>query len=95
VRKPGIDSSLSSVPPVCPSARPDIIGTTTPHAAASGARISDVLSPTPPVLCLSTFTPGMCERSMRTPERTIASVRIAVSSGVIPRRTTAISHAET
>ena len=26
VRKPGIDSSLSSVPPVCPSARPEIIG---------------------------------------------------------------------
>ena len=57
-RKPGIASSLSSVPPVCPRPRPDIIGTGTPHAAASGARISDVLSPTPPVLCLSTFTPG-------------------------------------
>ena len=33
VRKPGIDSSLSRVPPVCPSPRPDIIGTTPPHAA--------------------------------------------------------------
>ena len=60
MRKPGIDSSLSSVPPVWPRARPDIIGTTTPQAAASGARISDVLSPTPPVLCLSTFSPGRC-----------------------------------
>ncbi len=37
VRNPGIDSSLSSVPPVWPRPRPDIIGTTTPHAAASGA----------------------------------------------------------
>ena len=41
-----------------PRPRPDIIGTITPHAAASGARISDVLSPTPPVLCLSTFDAG-------------------------------------
>ena len=38
VRNPGIDSSLSSVPPVWPSARPEIIGTTTPAAAASGRR---------------------------------------------------------
>ena len=38
-RKPGIASSLSSVPPVWPRPRPDIIGTITPHAAASGARI--------------------------------------------------------
>ena len=33
VRKPGIDSSLSSVPPVWPSERPDIIGTATPSDA--------------------------------------------------------------
>src|SRR5881296_449253 len=32
-RKPGIASSLSSVPPEWPRPRPDIIGTTTPHAA--------------------------------------------------------------
>ena len=30
---------------------------------ASGPRISDVLSPTPPVLCLSTFGPGRSDRS--------------------------------
>ena len=42
-----------------PSARPDIIGTTTPAAAASGATIRLVLSPTPPVECLSTLTPGI------------------------------------
>ena len=53
VSKPGIDSSLSSVPPVWPSPRPDIIGTTTPSDAMSGARTMDTLSPTPPVECLS------------------------------------------
>src|ERR1035438_3905696 len=44
VRKPGMDSSLSSVPPVWPRARPDIIGTTTPAAAAKGATMKLVLS---------------------------------------------------
>ena len=43
VRKPGMDSSLSSVPPVWPRPRPDIIGTGTPHAATSGASTSDDL----------------------------------------------------
>ncbi len=89
-----MDSSLSSVPPVWPRPRPDIIGTGTPQAAASGARISDVLSPTPPVLCLSTFTPGRSRRSTRRPECTIASVSHAVSSGVMPRRRMAISSAD-
>ena len=77
-----------------PRPRPDIIGTLTPHAAASGARISDALSPTPPVLCLSTFTPGMDDRSTLIPDRTMAEVSHAVSSGVIPLRTMAISRAE-
>ena len=53
VRKPGIDSSLSSVPPVWPSPRPDIIGTATPQLATIGASSRDTLSPTPPVECLS------------------------------------------
>ena len=79
---------------MCPSPRPDIIGTFTPHAAASGARTSDALSPTPPVLCLSTLTPGMPDRSTLMPDRTIASVSQAVSSVVIPRRTMAMRSAE-
>ena len=58
-RKPGMLSSLSSVPPVCPSPRPDILGTVTPHAAARGARMIETLSPTPPVLCLPTLIPVM------------------------------------
>ena len=53
-RQPGMASSLSSVPPVCPRPRPDSCGTAAPHAATSGARTSETLSPTPPVECLST-----------------------------------------
>ncbi|RNA42541.1 hypothetical protein BpHYR1_000973 [Brachionus plicatilis] len=52
--KPGMDSSLSSVPPVKPRPRPLIIGILRPHAAKAGAKGSEILSPTPPVLCLST-----------------------------------------
>jgi hypothetical protein len=54
----GIVSSLSTVPPVWPRPRPLIIGTGTPSAATSGASTIDTLSPTPPVECLSTLTPG-------------------------------------
>ena len=93
-RKPGIDSSLSIVPPVWPRPRPDIFGTTTPLAAASGASAIDTLSPTPPVLCFPTLMPGRSDRSRRSPERSMASVSQAVSSSVIPRRTTAISNAD-
>ena len=51
---PGIASSLSSVPPVCPSPRPLIFPNGTPQAATIGPTASVVLSPTPPVECLST-----------------------------------------
>ena len=53
MRKPGIDSSLSSVPPVCPRPRPDILPKMAPQAATSGASTSVTLSPTPPLECLS------------------------------------------
>jgi hypothetical protein len=36
---PGMVSSLSSVPPVKPSPRPETIGTFNPQAAKAGARI--------------------------------------------------------
>lgn len=68
VRSPGIDSSLSTVPPVCPRPRPDIFATFAPHAATIGAMISVVLSPTPPVECLSTLVPSIPERSTISPE---------------------------
>ena len=54
VSKPGIDSSLSMVPPVWANPLPASIGTVAPHARSAGARIMLILSPTPPVECLST-----------------------------------------
>ena len=73
-RKPGIDSSLSSVPPVCASPRPESLATGMPMAAASGASAIVVLSPTPPVECLSTTVRPSDERSIVAPESTIACV---------------------
>ena len=87
-------SSLSSVPPVCPSPRPDILATFAPHAAASGTSTSVVVSPTPPVECLSTHTPSMPDRSTTSPECIISIVRSAVSRASMPRQQIAISSAE-
>mmetsp|Transcript_1057 Transcript_1057/g.2601 ORF Transcript_1057/g.2601 Transcript_1057/m.2601 type:complete len:204 (-) Transcript_1057:154-765(-) len=94
VRNPGIDSSLSSVPPVCPNPRPDIIGTHSPSEAARGASASETLSPTPPVECLSTTGRVWKEQSNVAPLSVIAWRRCPVSASVIPRMYTAISHAE-
>ena len=80
VSKPGIDSSLSSVPPVCPSPRPDIIGTPTPSDETSGASTIETLSPTPPVECLSMRGLPRSRRSSVSPLRSIASVSACVSS---------------
>ena len=92
-RHPGIASSLSRVPPVCPRPRPDSCGTATPKHATSGARGSVILSPTPPVECLSAVSLPMPEKSMRAPERIIASVQRAISPRSIPRRKIAIARA--
>ena len=81
---PGIDSILSIVPPVCPRPLPDILATGTPQAATIGDIINVVLSPTPPVLCLSTFIPGIDERSTVSPELDINIVSAAVSSMFMP-----------
>ena len=64
---PGIASILSSVPPVCPRPRPLIFATFTPHAATIGPATRVVLSPTPPVECLSALTPPIPERSTISP----------------------------
>ncbi len=90
VRKPGIDSSLSSVPPVRPSPRPLIIGTSTPQAAKSGARTSETLSPSPPVLCLSTRGRSVI-RGNRWPLSSIAAASVETSPASIPRAHTAIA----
>ncbi len=68
ILKPGIASSLSSVPPVYPKPLPDILATGTPTLATSGAKINVVVSPTPPVECLSTFVPATEDRSITSPE---------------------------
>ena len=92
-RQPGMLSSLSSVPPVWPSPRPDSLGTATPSAATSGATTSDTLSPTPPEECLSTTGRPVPDRSIRSPLSTIAVVHADSSRGVMPRQTTAMSRA--
>ena len=53
VWKFGIDSSLSIVPPVYAKPLPAIIGTIILKEDNKGARMKDILSPIPPVLCLS------------------------------------------
>lgn len=86
---PGMLSSLSRVPPVWPSPRPLILATKVPPgsmAASMGTTAMEVLSPTPPVECLSTVAPGMPERSTQSPERIMCRVRLVVSAGVMPRR---------
>ena len=93
-RNPGIDSSLSSVPPVWPSPRPLIFPNGTPQAATIGPTAIDVLSPTPPVECLSTtWRPRAAPRSSVSPLRIIASVSAYVSAPVRPRKYTAMHQA--
>ena len=82
--KPGMDSSLSSVPPVWPRPRPLIFATGQPAAATMGTTASEVLSPTPPVECLSTLMPGMGERSQVSPEMAICQVSVPVSRAFMP-----------
>ena len=94
MRTPGIASSLSSVPPVCPSARPESFATGTPQAATSGTTISETVSPTPPEECLST-TVRVVAYDSTSPERTIASVSAAISASAIPRIVHAIASAAT
>ncbi len=79
-------SNLSTVPPVCPRPRPLIFATGTPHAATIGATTSVVLSPTPPVECLSATGRPSDARSSVSPERAIASVSAVRSSGARPRQ---------
>ena len=93
-RQPGIDSSLSRVPPVWPSPRPDSWGTATPHAATSGARGSVILSPTPPVECLSAVGRDSPEKSIRSPDAIIALVQRAISERSIPLSRMAIASAD-
>ncbi len=89
-----MDSSLSRVPPVCPSPRPDSLATWAPHAASSGATTSVVVSPTPPVECLSTVGPARSDRSTVSPESTSTSVIATASAVEKPRSTPAMRKAD-
>ena len=64
---PGIDSNLSIVPPVKPSPLPDIFATGIPRDAIIGIKIKVILSPTPPVECLSITSPKS-DKSRISPE---------------------------
>ena len=77
-------SSLSIVPPVCPNPRPLIFATVTPNEATIGVSASDVLSPTPPVECLSTLLPSIMPKSSVSPLLVIAIVSASVSFSFIP-----------
>ena len=93
-RQPGIDSSLSSVPPVWPRPRPDSCGTAAPHAATSGVSGRVILSPTPPVECLSTVGRDTGDRSSRSPLAIMAAVHRAISGAVMPRSRIAMASAD-
>ena len=81
------------MPPVMPRPRPEIMGTAAPQAATSGASGSDILSPMPPVECLSTVGRPRSEKSSTSPERIMASVMAASSALVMPRKKTAMAKA--
>ena len=81
---PGIDSNLSTVPPVNPNPLPDIFATGTPQEATNGSNINDTLSPTPPVECLSTIVLLIFDKSNISPEFAIAIAKFVVSSSFIP-----------
>src|SRR4030095_5018988 len=80
-------SILSSVPPVWPRPRPEIIGTKQPQAAAIRATRKLTLSPMPPVECLSTTgPPRSLDHSRVVPECAIALVSAAASLNDRDRR---------
>ena len=93
-RQPGIDSNLSRVPPVWPSPRPDNCGIAAPHAATSGASGKVILSPTPPVECLSTVGRVSADQFMRSPLLIMASVQREISRFSMPFSKIAISSAD-
>ena len=77
-----------------PSPRPDSWGTATPQAATRGASGRVILSPTPPVECLSAVGRDRLEKSSRSPESIIAWVQRRSSPGVRPRKTIAMASAD-
>ena len=62
----------------------DSCGTATPNAATSGASGRVILSPTPPVECLSTVGLPSPAKLIRSPDAIIASVMTRISSRSMP-----------
>ncbi len=83
VLNPGIDSNLSIVPPVCPKPLPDNFDTVKPSEATIGASVKVVLSPTPPVECLSIFFPFILSKETLSPLFNIVIVKLYLSSSLI------------
>ena len=82
------------MPPVWPRPRPLIFPNGTPQAATIGPTAIEVLSPTPPVECLSTtLRPSAAPSSSVSPLLIIASVSAKVSAAESPRKYTAIRNA--
>ena len=93
-RQPGIDSNLSKVPPVWPNPLPDSCGTAAPHDATNGTSGKVILSPTPPVECLSTVGRSNIDQSIRSPLRIIASVQRLISWRCMPFKRIAMASAD-
>ena len=88
------------MPPVWPRLRPEIIGTRAPQAATIGASISETVSPTPPVECLSSTgppsaVPPVRGQSSTEPESRIDSVSATRSAVSRSRKKIAIANAAT
>ena len=77
-----------------PRPRPESWGTATPQAATSGASGSVILSPTPPVECLSAVGRDSEEKSIRSPLAIIALVQREISRRFIPLSRMAIASAD-
>ncbi len=77
-----------------PRPLPESCGTATPHAATRGASGSVILSPTPPVECLSAVGRDSDEKSIRSPDAIIAAVQREISLRDMPLRRIAIASAD-
>ena len=70
-----------------------MVGTTTPQAATSGVSTNAHGSPRPPMLRKPTFATPMSVKSNTSPDKTVSSVKTAVSCAFKPLKQTAITHA--
>ena len=82
------------MPPVWPRPRPESCGTAAPHAATNGASGKVILSPTPPVECLSTVGRSNIDQFIFSPLAIMASVQREISRLFIPFNKIAISSAD-